>query len=592
MSSAGMVVRRSARAGAAALFCALHPGVGAAQFAAPEAAVGRAADRPPVHARRHMIAAANPLATAAGLEMLRAGGTATDAAVAAQLVLTLVEPQSSGLGGGAFLVHFDPAVAPDAGGLTTYDGRETAPAAAKPDRFMKADGSAMAFREAVVGGRSVGTPGTVKLSAHAHARHGRLPWARLFEPAIKLAEEGFPVSPRLHGLLANEAALKSDPVAAAYFYQPDGAPWPVGHILKNPELAATLKSIAAQGEQAFYAGPTAAALVAKVTGDPINPGDLTLADLADYQIIERPPVCAAYRVYQVCGMGPPSSGAVAVGQILGALEPLDMAALKPLSAESVHWFAEAGRLAFADRGRYLADPAFVNVPINGLLDKGYIKSRAALLSPDKSVGVAKPGEPPQRHGRLYAPQPEQAEYGTSHISVIDGDGRAVSMTTTIEDAFGARRMVGGFLLNNELTDFSFKPEDGGLPVANRVEPGKRPRSSMAPTIVFDGAGKLYAVVGSPGGSSIINYVAKTLVALLDWGMDPQAAVAYPNMGSRNGPTEVEAGTPLVGPAAALEAKGHTVKALDLTSGTQAIVVKADGLWGGADPRREGVALGD
>jgi gamma-glutamyltranspeptidase / glutathione hydrolase len=589
MSSAGMVMRRSAWAGAAALFCAFHPGVGSAQSAVPEAATGRAADRPPAHARRHMIATANPLATAAGLEMLRAGGTATDAAIAAQLVLTLVEPQSSGLGGGAFLVHFDPAVG---GGLTTYDGRETAPAAAKPDRFMKADGSAMTFKEAVVGGRSVGTPGTVKLSAHAHAKHGRLPWAELFKPAIKSAEEGFPVSPRLHGLLAGEAALKSDPAAAAYFYQPDGTPWPVGHILKNPDLAATLKSIAAQGEQAFYAGPTAAALVAKVTSDRVNPGDLTLADLAAYQIIERPPVCAAYRAYQICGMGPPSSGAVAVGQILGVLEPLDMAAVKPFSAESVHWFAEAGRLAFADRGRYLADPAFVNVPLSGLLDKGYIKSRAALLSPDKSVGVAKPGEPPQRHGRLYAPQAEQAEYGTSHISVIDGEGRAVSMTTTIEDGFGARRMVGGFLLNNELTDFSFKPEDGGLPVANRVEPGKRPRSSMAPTIVFDPSGKLYAVIGSPGGSSIINYVAKTLVALLDWGMDPQAAASYPNMGSRNGPTEVEAGTPLAGLVSALEAKGHTVKALDLTSGTQAIVVKADGLWGGADPRREGVALGD
>jgi gamma-glutamyltranspeptidase / glutathione hydrolase len=589
MPSAEKLLRRSAWAGVATLFCALYPGVGAAQFAAPEAAVGLAADHPPVHARRHMIAAANPLATAAGLEMLRAGGTATDAAVAAQLVLALVEPQSSGLGGGAFLVHFDPAAGV---GLTTYDGRETAPAAAKPDRFLKADGSAMAFKEAVVGGRSVGTPGTVKLLAHAHARHGRLPWARLFEPAIKLADEGFPVSPRLHGLLAGEVALKSDPAAAAYFYQPDGTLWPVGHILKNPELAATLKSIATQGEKAFYAGPTAAVLVAKVTSDPVNPGDLTLADLAAYQIVERPPVCSAYRAYQVCGMGPPSSGAVAVGQILATLEPLDMAAVKPFSAESVHWFAEAGRLAFADRGRYLADPAFVNVPLNGLLDKGYVKSRAALLSPDKSVGVAKPGEPPQRHGRLYAPQDEQAEYGTSHISVIDGEGRAVSMTTTIEDAFGARRMVGGFLLNNELTDFSFKPEDGGLPVANRVEPGKRPRSSMAPTIVFDPSGKLYAVLGSPGGSSIINYVAKTLVALLDWGMDPQAAATYPNMGSRNGPTEVEAGTPLAGLVSALEAKGHTVKALDLTSGTQAIVVKPDGLWGGADPRREGVALGD
>lgn len=573
---------------AAAVLVLVGPSIAFGQFAAPEAATGRAADRPPVHAKRHMIAAANPLATEAGLAMLRAGGSAADAVVATQMVLTLAEPQSSGIGGGAFALHFDPA----AGGLTTYDGRETAPAAAKPDRFLKTDGAPLSFRDAVVGGRAAGVPGTVKLMAHLHAKHGRLPWAKLFEPAIKLAEDGFPVSPRLHGLLAKETALKTDPAAAAYFYQPDGSPWPAGHILKNPELAKTLRAIAEHGEKAFYQGELAAALVDKIANDPAAPGDVSLADLATYKVAERPPVCAPYRAYVVCGMGPPSSGAVAVRQILGVMEAAPAAALKPDTAAAVHWLAEAGRLAFADRGRYLADPAFVNVPVKGLIDSGYVKSRAGLVDPAKSMNAAKPGEPPWREGRMYAPQPAQPEFGTSHISVVDGEGRAISMTTTIEDAFGARRMVGGFLLNNELTDFSFKPEDGGVPVANRVEAGKRPRSSMAPTIVFDKDGKLYAVVGSPGGSAIINYVAKTLIALLDWGLDPQAAAAYPNFGSRNGPTELEAATPITALAPALEAMGHTVKALDLTSGTQAIVIKADGLWGGADPRREGVALGD
>lgn len=572
------------------LLATSHP---AAAQTAPEAATGRADDRPPAHTARYMAAAANPLAAAAGLEMLRAGGSAADAAVAIQMVLALVEPQSSGLGGGAFALHFDPAAGGLAnGGLTTYDGRETAPAAARPDRFLKPDGTPLPFREAVVGGRSIGVPGAVKLMAHMHAKHGKLPWAKLFEPAIKLATDGFAVSPRLFGLLSVETALKTDPVAAAYFYQPDGAPWPVGHILKNPELAATLRLIADQGAAAFYQGPLTAAMVAKARGDATAPSDIVEADFAAYQAIERPPVCAPYRVYTVCGMGPPSSGGVAVRQILGVLETVDMAALKPGSAEAVHWLAEAGRLAFADRGRYLADPAFVNVPVKGLIDAGYIRSRAALASAEKSMGSAQPGDPPWREGRLFAPQPDQAEYGTSHMAIVDADGRAVSITTTIEDAFGSRRMVNGFLLNNQLTDFSFKPEDGGMPVANRVEAGKRPRSSMSPTIVFDQNGKLYAVVGSPGGSAIINYVAKTLVAILDWGLDPQVAVALPNVGSRNGPTELEAGTPAVDLGPALTAKGHTVKPLELTSGTQAIVVKADGLWGGADPRREGVALGD
>jgi gamma-glutamyltranspeptidase/glutathione hydrolase len=553
---------------------------------APEGATGRTV-RTLGTAAKHMAAAANPLAADAGREILRAGGNAVDAAIATQLVLGLVEPQSSGLGGGAFFLFYDG----KSKALTTYDGRETAPAAAKPERFMSADGKPMAFYDAVVGGRSVGVPGTVKLLETVHKAHGKLPWPRLFERAVALASDGFTVSPRLSGLLGQEKYLaKNDPTAAAYFYQPDGTPKPVGFLLKNPEYAATLKSIAEAGANAFYEGPVAADIVRTVTAHAGNPGDMTEADLKAYRVKERPAVCGTYRVYTVCGMGPPSSGAVAVQQILGALEPIDMAALKAAPADAVHRFAEAGRLAFADRGQYLGDPDFVKVPVKGLIDSGYIQSRAKLIDPAKSMGKASPGDPPFQQGARMGAS-EGVENGTSHIAIIDSEGNAVSMTTTIEDQFGARLMTRGFLLNNELTDFALNPVENGQPVANRVEPGKRPRSSMAPTIVFKD-GQLYAVVGSPGGSSIINYVAKTLVGLLDWGLDPQQAVDLPNFGSRNGPTELEKGTEAEAWASALEAKGHTVKVMEMTSGTQAILVTPSGLTGGADSRREGVAAGD
>jgi len=553
---------------------------------APEGSTGRTA-RTLGTAARYMAAAANPLAAEAGREILRAGGNAVDAAIATQLVLGLVEPQSSGIGGGAFFVFYDG----KAKKLTTYDGREMAPAAAKPERFMGADGKPMPFYEAVVGGRSVGVPGTVKLLETVHKAHGKLPWPRLFERAIALASNGFTVSPRLNGLLGQEKYLaKNDPAAAAYFYQPDGTPKPVGFVLKNPDYAATLKGIAEKGSSAFYEGPVAADIVRTVTGHATNPGDLTEADLKAYQVKERPAVCGSYRVYTVCGMGPPSSGAVAVQQILGALEPVDMAALRNNPVEAVHRFAEAGRLAFADRGQYLGDPDFVKVPVKGLIDSGYIQSRAKLIDPAKSMGKATPGDPPFRQGARMGAS-DGIENGTSHIAIIDSDGNAVSMTTTIEDQFGARLMTRGFLLNNELTDFALNPVENGQPVANRVEAGKRPRSSMAPTIVFKD-GQLYAVVGSPGGSAIINYVAKTLVALLDWGMDPQEAVDLANFGSRNGPTELEKGTEAETWVTALEAKGHPVKVMELTSGTQAILVTPAGLTGGADSRREGVAVGD
>ncbi|CAH1663181.1 Gamma-glutamyltranspeptidase [Hyphomicrobiales bacterium] len=552
---------------------------------APEAATGRSLKALGT-AQRFMAAAANPLAASAGRDILRAGGSATDAAIAIQLVLNLVEPQSSGIGGGSFFVHWDEA----ARKVTTLDGRETAPAAAKPDRFMR-DGKPMPFREAVIGGRSVGVPGTLRLLEDAHRRWGKLPWVDVIAPALKLAEDGFAVSPRLNGLLAAERDLPKNALAAAYFYEPDGKPKAVGSILKNPAFATTLRAVASQGAKALYEGPIAEDIVATVTSHPSNPGDMTLADLAGYKIEEREPVCGSYRIWRLCGMGPPSSGAVAIQQMLGALEGQDLRRMGP-GAEAAHWFSEAGRLAFADRALYLADPAFINVPVRGLIDRDYIRSRAGLISPERSMGRAKPGDPPHRRAGLLAPS-DGIENGTSHISVVDADGNAVAMTTTIEDGFGSRLMTGGgFLLNNEMTDFNFAPEEDGKPVANRVEAGKRPRSSMAPTLVFDAFGRLYAVVGSPGGSQIIGYVGKTLVALLDWKMDPQQAVDFGNFGSRNGPTELEKGTEAEAWKAALEAKGHEVRLLEMTSGTQAIVKTPEGFLGGADGRREGVAIGD
>ncbi|MCB8822289.1 gamma-glutamyltransferase [Microvirga rosea] len=550
----------------------------------PEAPTGRSA-KSVTAATKDMVAAANPLAAQAGREILAAGGSAVDAAIAVQLVLNLVEPQSSGIGGGAFMVFWD------GQSMTTLDGREVAPAAAKPERFLGPDGKPMKFYEAVVGGRSVGVPGTVRLLETAHKRWGKLPWKQVMEPAIRLAEDGFAISPRLNGLLSQETYLPNNPLARAYFYEADGKPKAVGTILKNPAFAKTLRAIADNGAEAFYTGEIAEDIVATVTSHPTNPGDMTLDDLKAYKVVERDPVCGSYRTYKVCGMGPPSSGAIAVQQILGILETKDMAAMKP-GPEAVHWIAEAGRLAFADRSLFVADPAFVSVPVKGLVDPGYLKGRAALIDANKSMGKAKPGDPPFQKTFLWGPS-DGIEFGTSHMSIVDRNGQAVSMTTTIEDGFGSRQMTkSGFLLNNELTDFSFATVEDGKPVANRVEPGKHPRSSMAPTIVLDQDNKLYAVVGSPGGSLIINYVAKALVGLLDWKLDPQVAADLPNVGSRNGPTELEAGTEAEAWKAALEAKGHEVKLIDQNSGIHAIVVTPAGLVGGADSRREGVAIGN
>jgi len=575
--------------------------------AQPEAASATQA-KPGWSTRQFAVAAANPLATEAGYTLLRAGGSAVDAAIAVQMVLALVEPQSSGLGGGAFLLHFD--------GKRTqaFDGRETAPAGATPSLFLQPNGKPMGLRQAIVGGRSVGVPGVVPLLAMAHRQHGKLPWAQLFAPAIALATQGFAVSPRMATLLAAETDLQNDPVAARYFYDSQGKPWPAGHLLRNPELAAVLQRIANEGPDALARGDVAHAIASKVQNHPSNPGTLALTDLAQYRAVEREPLCMRYAVvqpqkrnYRLCGMPPPSSGMLAVGQIVGMLAHTPAATLPLTStqpgADWLHLYTESARLAFADRAQYVGDPQFVAAPEGGwssLLDDRYLAQRAALINPGARMPRALPGQP-GTGASSYAPMAAQTEHGTSHISVVDAYGNALAMTTTIEDGWGARLMVnrglgleGGFLLNNQLTDFSFAPTGAdGKPVANRVEPGKRPRSSMSPTLVFDAdTGELLASLGSPGGGFIIHFAAKTLYGMLHWGLNSQQAIDLPNFGAMDDLLILEQGRFTPATADALKGRGHTVVQVPLPSGLQAIARTPQGWFGGADPRREGVVMGD
>jgi gamma-glutamyltranspeptidase/glutathione hydrolase len=562
----------------------------------PEAASGYV-EKPGWKTNTFAVAAANPLATDAGYQILRAGGTAVDAAIAVQMVLALVEPQSSGIAGGAFMLHYDGRV------VDAFDGRETAPALATENLFMKPDGKPMAYMDGVVGGRAVGVPGLLRMLEMAHGQHGKLPWAQLFQPAITVAQDGFRVSARLHTLVASEVALKSDPVALAYFYDASGLPWPVGHVLKNPELAQVLRAVATRGPQAFYEGEVAQAMVDKVQKHPTNPGTLSMADLANYQAKQRAALCSDYAaqqtVYRLCGFPPPSSGALTIGQILGILNHTPAATLLPVDglpqAQWLHLYTEAARLAFADRAQYVADPDFVAAPAgqwSSMLESAYLAQRARLIGA-QSMKVAKPGTPGGVQSS-YAAMSDQPEYGTSHISIVDAQGHAVAMTTTIESGFGARQMVKGFLLNNELTDFSFAPTDAnGSAVANRVQPGKRPRSSMSPTLVIDKTtGALVMSGGSPGGAMIIHYTAKTLYGTLNWGMNAQLAINLPNFGTLNGPTLLEEKRFPLATVDALKTLGHEVREVEMTSGLQAIQKTAQGYFGGADPRREGVVMGD
>ena len=571
----------------AGLACVLCSSTAAlAQQGAPEPASGFRAHQA-VDASRFVLAAAHPLAVEAGYGVLRRGGTAMDAAVTMQMVLNLVEPQSSGIGGGAFILHYSAAEAK----LTAYDGRETAPSAARADRFIGADGQPLKFLDAVVGGKSVGTPGVLRVLELAHAKYGKLPWAELFQPAIRLAAEGFPLSPRLHNLLAWVRLPARDQAMRRMYYRDDDTPKPVGTWLKNPALGDALRKIAAQGANAFYEGEIARDIADKVR-NAANPGDLSENDLAQYRAKQREPVCGPYRQWKVCGMPPPSSGGIAVLQVLGILQLLAPGSLPSDAIRTAHLIAEAERLAYADRERYLADADFVPVPLGGLLAPEYLAARAALVRPDRSLNHALAGMPPGAPLASLGDDASPELPSTTHLSIVDAEGNAVAMTSSIEFAFGSQQMVHGFLLNNQLTDFSFVAEHDGKPVANRVEPGKRPRSTMAPTMVFDRDGKLVLALGSAGGSAIINHVVKTLVAALDRNMDIQHAIDLSNFGSRNGPTELERGSAAASWAEPLQALGHEVRMIEMTSGLHGIQRTHNGWVGGADPRREGMAKGD
>ena len=559
--------------------------VGAEDFVSPEKATGRY-QKSGGEAKKFMVAAASPLAVQAGVSVLKAGGSAADAAVAVQTVLNMVEPQSSGIGGGSFIVFWDN----KAKKLTTYDGREAAPGAATERLFLTSAGKAMDRMTAIVGGHSVGVPGTLRVLELAQKKHGKLAWAKLFDPAIQIATQGFALSPRVHELLASDSTLNKFEPAKSFFYQTDGTAKPVGTIIKNPDFAATLQSIAEKGADAFYTGPIAEDIVRAVNSSQVGPGDMTLADLKGYKAIERAPICTPYRDRNVCGMAPPTSGGIGVLQTLSALEQFDLAKMGPMSAKAQHAVVEAGRLAFADRGVYIADPDVIPVPTAELISKDYLASRAKLISLDKRMSNVEAGKLPQKAAYNWVPADSPEMISTSHFSIVDGDGNAVAMTTSIENSFGSRVMVRGFLLNNTLTDFSFSEVAEGKTVTNAVGPNKRPRSSMAPTVVFDKAGKLEMVVGSPGGPAIVGFVAQTLIGMIDWNMTPQDAISSPHVIVFGRGVNIE---PELAPVKAeLEALGHEVRVGEFPSGIHAIRITKNGLLGGADPRREGTVGGE
>ncbi len=540
-----------------------------------------------------MVSTANVHASKAALEILQAGGSAVDAAIAAQLVLGLVEPQSSGIGGGAFMLHW----AEKDRKVDAYDGRERAPALATESLFLTPEGKKMAFKDAVVGGRSVGVPGVIALLARAYKDHGKLPWPRLFRSAIQLAEDGFEVSPRLNALIKRNPLLRTQKNARNYFYvkaadgKSERQPLPVGYLLKNPAYAQTLKLIAKGGEDAFYKGPIAKAIVATVNAHP-NKGLLSDSDLEQYRSKKRKSLCRPYRTFNVCGMPPPTSGGIAILQILRLLEPFRLDRLRPNSTMAAHLISEASKLAFADRNFYVGDSDYVDVPVEGLLSKPYLLKRATLISPARAMPKASAGVPAKTLAANQISSPDQSLPSTSHLAIVDSFGNAVSMTTSVEGAFGSHLMVKGFMLNNQLTDFSFVPDAGDRKVVNRVAGGKRPRSSMSPTIILDKNGEFYAAIGSPGGSSIIGYVARTIIALIDWKLPMQDAIALPHVINRNGVTDLEQATVLEKIAPGLEKLGHKIRIRPLTSGLHGIAKISPGiLEGGADPRREGVVMG-
>jgi gamma-glutamyltranspeptidase / glutathione hydrolase len=550
----------------------------------------------PVRASTQLVVSANPHASEAGRKILRAGGGAVDAAIAVQLVLTLVEPQSSGIGGGAFMLVYAAPSDGDADAIVAYEGRETAPAAATPDMFLTPAGRADSFANVGVGGLGVGVPGALRMLEHAHLKHGRLPWADLFAPAIELAENGFEVSPRLFGLLNGFKRFARGDDFRRYFYDANGEPHPVGYVLKNPAYAATLKVLAAGGAEPMHTGELAAAIAAEVRDNNVRPGRMTPEDLAAYTVNESAPLCSPYRAWRVCGPQLPSSGGVTTQQVLGMLAQVELPDIRTQSVQAIHLFAEANRLAFADRNLYLADPKFVAAPVAGLLDAGYLRARAALIDPAKAMTTIAAGEPLPAAAWQYAAGDPTERPSTSHFSIVDRFGDAVAMTTSVQGAFGSQLMVGGFILNNQLTDFAYVPTVGGKPVANRIEGGKRPLSSMSPTMLLDERGRIRLIVGSPGGTRIIGFVTQAILGVVEWELDVQQAVAAPHFLAEEGPVELEEDTPITAHEPALEALGHNVVVNDMNSGLHAIAIeytrRGRTLLGGVDPRREGAALGD